>query len=134
MSYEITKAALITRLQTITSVADVTGFEPTSPSNVPRICVLFAGCTWGQPGQLTPRTWRFRVRVYVAIQDNEGAELLLDPLVDKIPQTLDDPPRQLGLTNVVRHNMEATDGYINIGGTECRVHEWIVPMLEKQTT
>ena len=136
MSYATTIAALVDKLETLSSPPPVLKYAPTAVHTTPVITVFFGSAERVDAGQVTGIRYAIVIRLILAWQDFEAAENQLEPYVDSIPALLR-ADRHLGLTGasaplVQIEEMTIEGGWIEIAGVTYRTVDFTVPILEKQ--
>lgn len=131
MSYATIKAGIITRLQTISGVNAVLGYEPTAP-DPPVMCVILQSYLRHQNGNQTYMKYRYIARLYLLWQEFQVAELALDPFVNSVGASIDADPQlggalELGLAVVT----DAKAGWVPVGGVQYRILDTFIEAGEK---
>lgn len=132
MSYVTSKAALIIVLAGVTGVAQVLGYEPSSIQQTPMIYVLLDRFDRTVAGQMTSMKYRLVCRVVVPWQDNEQAEIQLDPFVNRVAAAIDANPSLSGtITGGVTKTVEGEAVFVTVGGTLYRALDVFVELPDK---
>lgn len=129
--YSDVKAGIIARMQTISGINAVLGYEPTAP-DPPTMCVILDSFKRDWAGQVTTMPIRFVARIYFQWQEFEQAELQLDPFVNAVGAAIDADP-QLGgmLTRGYAQVTDAKAGWISVGGVVYRILDTFIEAVDK---
>ncbi len=77
-------------------------------------------------------TYRLLARLLVVYQDNEGAETILDGLINSIPAAVNANPTLGGTASIATiANINSDPPIIDINGTACRYADFEVEIKEK---
>lgn len=118
------------RYQTVTALKAVLLGEPTAIHQPPALYTALSRIDRTTAGQVTSMRYTFTSRLVVDWQSPADAELELLGLVNAIPAAIDADPTLGGRVNLARIT-EGPAGFIAIGGTNYRIIDYTIDVLEK---
>lgn len=122
-NFTAVRDGLVAVVQGVTDIKGVLHYEPTSIQTGPLAWVLLDSFERaGAPAGVIGRRLRFMVRIAVSYQDPEGAE---DALIAAALQVADEIERNKQFSGAITRGIvvpaDGRAGWINVGGTKCRV-------------
>ncbi len=133
MSYTEIRAALHDLLKVVQPrIAVVLAYEPAQLHDFPTLYTIFSDAELSLLPGLTRFEYRFIARLCFRWQDNEGAELEIEPYINAIPAAFDP---HLMLDGVLKSGQARVTGmsgvFVSIGGTVYRAVDYTINVIDK---
>lgn len=132
-----TYAAIVDGLHTalagVSGIDVVLDYAPTSVHETPLMYSILDSVEITQGGQLTTRKFRILHRLLVPWQDNEQAEIQVEPFVDSVVDAIDADPTLGGV--LVKGLVQITDIealWVTIAGVEYRALDFYSLVVDKE--
>jgi hypothetical protein len=132
-----TYAAIVDGLHTalagVSGIDVVLDYAPTSVHETPLMYSILDSVEITQGGQLTTRKFRILHRLLVPWQDNEQAEIQIEPFVDSVVDAIDADPTLGGV--LVKGLAQITDIealWVTIAGVEYRALDFYSLVIDKE--
>jgi hypothetical protein len=133
MSYATVLTGLHVRFATVTGIANILKYVPTSIGDLPTLYSVIERVEITRSGQVRATHYRIMHRMLFRWQDYEQAEIEILPFVDSIPLCVEADPHLGGvIVSGFAEINEMTAGWVDIAGNTYRTLDFISDVTVKR--